>query len=294
MATFRYDENTMNNLSKAILMATMVLALISSSGCMSLAGRVDADLFGLRKVGGVYPFRDALKGVKLKDPVIPLVLIDLPLSLAVDTALLPLDIIKEGRSYNRSRRKTAAKPNNYEPQEGDLVFQALPLDLDLVVAIEGVTKSHYSHVGVLHKRDDEWTVIEASGPGVIYTAFDKWKTHGRNKRWAAFRLKAEHQKNIPQFLVNLHPHAGKEYDFKYELSENKLYCSELIYHAWKKTTGQMMGKLTKIGDLNWKPHQKTIEKYNGGPMPLDRQMISPIELSKASQLQRVYNHGLDK
>jgi len=261
---------------------------------MSLAGRVDADLYGLRKVGGVYPFRDALKGAKPKGMMVPLVLIDLPLSLAVDTALLPLDIVKEGRSYNRSRRKIEAKSNNYEPKEGDLVFQALPLDLDLVVAIEGVTKSNYSHVGVLHKRDDEWTVIEASGPGVIYTAFDKWKTHGRNERWAAFRLKAKQQKHIPQFLTNLHPHAGKAYDFKYELSENKLYCSELIYHAWEKTTGQKMGKLTRIGDLNWKPHQKTIEKYNGGPMPLDRQMISPIELSKASQLQRVYNHGLDK
>ena len=261
---------------------------------MSLAGRVDADLYGLRKVGGAYPFRDALKGAKPKGMMVPLVLIDLPLSLAVDTALLPLDIVKEGRSYNRSRRKTAAKSNNYEPQEGDLVFQALPLDLDLVVAIEGVTKSHYSHVGVLHKRNGEWTVIEASSPGVIYTPFEKWKTHGRNKRWAAFRLKAEHHKKIPQFLLNLHLHTGKEYDFKYELSENKLYCSELVYHAWRKTTGQKMGKLTKIGELNWKPHQKTIEKYNGGPMPLDRQMISPIELSKASQLQRVYNHGLDK
>ena len=255
MATFRYDENTMNNLSKAILMVTMAITIISSFGCMSVVGRGDADLYGMRKVGGVYPFRAALKGAK---------------------------------------PKSLTKPNNYEPQEGDLVFQALPLDLDLVVAIEGVTESHYSHVGVLHKRNGEWTVIEASGPGVIYTAFDKWKTHGRNERWAAYRLKAIHQKHITQFLINLHPHAGKAYDFKYELSENKLYCSELIYHAWEKTTGQKMGKLTKIGDLNWKPHQKTIEKYNGGPMPLDRQMISPIELSKASQLQRVYNHGLDK
>ena len=294
MATFRYDENTMSKLSKVILMVTMTIALISSSGCMSIYGRVDADLYGMRKVGGVYPFRSALKGAKPTGMWVPLVLIDLPLSLVVDTALLPLDIVKGGRSYNRSRRKPATKPNHYEPQEGDLVFQALPLDLDLVVAIEGVTESHYSHVGVLHKRDGEWTVIEASSPGVIYTPFEKWKTHGRNMRWAAFRLKAEHQKHIPQFLANLHPHAGKAYDFKYELSENKLYCSELVYHAWKKTTRQEMGKLTRIGDLNWKPHQTTIEKYNGGPIPLDRKMISPIELSKADQLQRVYNHGLDK
>ena len=46
--------------------------------------------------------------------------------------------------------------------------------------------------------------------------------------------------------------------------------------------------------MNWKPFQATIEKYNGGPMPPEREIISPIELSKAAQLERVYNHGLDK
>jgi hypothetical protein len=55
-----------------------------------------------------------------------------------------------------------------------------------------------------------------------------------------------------------------------------------------------MGKLTALGDLNWKPFLATIEKYNGGPMPPDRKIISPIELSKAAQLERVYNHGLDQ
>ena len=183
---------------------------------------------------------------------------------------------------------------SYTPAEGDLVFQALPLDVDLVVAIEGVTESHYSHVGVLHRRDGAWTVIEATGAGVIYTPFEKWKTVGRDERWAAFRVKAEHREHLSKFVANLHPHAGKQYDFKYELGENKLYCSELVYHAWRQTTGQQMGKLTALGDLNWKPHQATIEKYNGGPVPPDRKMISPIELSKAAQLERVYNHRLDQ
>lgn len=174
------------------------------------------------------------------------------------------------------------------------MFQALPLNVDLIVAIEGITESNYSHVGVLLNRGGEWTVIEASRPGVIYTPFEKWKTKGRKGRWAAYRLKTAHQEHIPQFLENLKPHIGKPYDFKYELSENKLYCSELVYHAWKNSTGQEMGKLTRMRDLNWKPHKATIEKYNGGPVPLNRQVITPIELSKAGQLQRIYNHGLDK
>jgi hypothetical protein len=175
-----------------------------------------------------------------------------------------------------------------------LVFQALSLEMDLVVAIEGVTDSNYSHVGVLHKRNGVWTVIEATGSGVIYTPFEKWKSVSRDGRWAAFRVKAAHRGHVPKFLANLHPHAGKPYDFRYELGQEKLYCSELVFHAWNKTTGQEMGKLTALGDLNWKPFLATIEKYNGGPMPPDRKIISPIELSKAAQLERVYNHGLDQ
>ena len=46
--------------------------------------------------------------------------------------------------------------------------------------------------------------------------------------------------------------------------------------------------------LNWKPYQPVIEKYNGGPVVLDRQIISPVALSRAEQLERVYNHGLDR
>jgi len=187
----------------------------------------------------------------------------------------------------------SSKSKRYQPEEGDLIFQALPLDDDLIEAIEGVTESNYSHVGVLLNRDGIWTVIEASRPGVIYTPFEEWKTKGRNERWAAYRLKAAYREHIPQFRTELEAHIGKPYDFKYELSEDKLYCSGLVYHAWMSSTGQEMGKLTRVGDMNWKPYRATIEKYNNAPVPLDQQVISPIELSKAGQLEKVYNHGLD-
>jgi len=187
----------------------------------------------------------------------------------------------------------SSKSKRYQPEEGDLIFQALPLDDDLIEAIEGVTESNYSHVGVLLNRDGIWTVIEASRPGVIYTPFEEWKIKGRNERWAAYRLKAAYREHIPQFRTELEAHIGKPYDFKYELSEDKLYCSWLVYHAWMSSTGQEMGKLTRVGDMNWKPYRATIEKYNNAPVPLDQQVISPIELSKAGQLEKVYNLGLD-
>jgi len=183
---------------------------------------------------------------------------------------------------------------HYSPQEGDVVFQALPLDVDLMAAIEGITQSHYTHAGALVRHKGEWQVIEAVGAGVVYTPWEKWKTASRDGRWAVYRVKSQHHKHLPEFIKQLHPHAGKPYDFKYQITTDKLYCSELVYQAWKAATNQEMGRLEKLGSLNWKPHQSTIEKYNEGPVPLKREIITPVSLSRAKQLELVHNHGLKR
>jgi len=42
----------------------------------------------------------------------------------------------------------------------------------------------------------------------------------------------------------------------------------------------------------WKPYRAIIEKYEGGPPPLRRQMISPAALTRARVLVLVHNQGL--
>src|SRR5687768_6634248 len=48
----------------------------------------------------------------------------------------------------------------YQPQEGDIVFQSLPPSR-LSVAIEGATHSPLSHCGIVARRNGHWVVIEA-------------------------------------------------------------------------------------------------------------------------------------
>jgi hypothetical protein len=40
--------------------------------------------------------------------------------------------------------------------------------------------------------------------------------------------------------------------------------------------------------MNWKPFEQTIRKYEDGPPPLDRGIISPRRLSEAKQIEKVY------
>lgn len=184
----------------------------------------------------------------------------------------------------------------YNPREGDIVFQSLTKTkllpkTELVRAIEGITRSNYSHCGVVVKRNGEWYVNEA-----LFDVHDAplftWVLRGRGAKFAVYRLKDEYTKDIPQFIEALEPFQGKPYDYKFKMDDDFLYCSELVYKAFKQTTGEELGELDKLGELNWQPFESTIRKYEGGPPPLNRDIITPVAVSRASQLTKVFSNGI--
>jgi len=181
--------------------------------------------------------------------------------------------------------------SGYSPEEGDIIFQALPDAVDLVRTIEGVTESCYSHCGVVIRDNDEWLVNEALGT-VHSTPIMDWIKRGRSSHFSVFRLKAEYRENIPNFLQALNKYQGRPYDMKYELDDRKIYCSELVYKAYLDATSEELGELVELGSLNWRPYEETIRKYEDGPPPLNRRMITPVDLSRARQLAKIYSVGI--
>jgi len=177
----------------------------------------------------------------------------------------------------------------YAPKEGDIVFQSLPRE-ELVDAIEGVTHSPYSHCGVVLRRDDRWVVIE-SILDVHETPLLLWMQRGRKAGFAVYRLDPKYAAAIPEFKKHLLAYTGFPYDYDYELSDKAIYCSELPYKAFYKATGEEMGTLEKLGDLDWKPFEGFIKSMQGNKLPLDRLMITPASLSNAKQLHEVYRKG---
>lgn len=132
-------------------------------------------------------------------------------------------------------------------------------------------------------------VIEAIGP-VKETPFGAWLTQGRGARYAAFRLKETYQDKVPKFIAAAKRFAGLPYDIHYSLNDEAIYCSELIYKAFLKTTGEKMGQLCKLGELDWGPHVKVIKEIEGGNVPVEREMITPRHLSEATQLEAVFSN----
>jgi len=185
---------------------------------------------------------------------------------------------------------------SYRPQEGDIVFQSLVKTkllpkTELVRMIEGITESCYSHCGVVVKRDDKWYVNEAIFD-VHDTSLFTWIVRGRGAKFDVYRLKEEYREYIPEFIDALKEFQGRPYDYKYEMDDEYIYCSELVYKAFQRAANENLGQLVKLGDLNWKPYEKTIRKYEQGEPPLERAIITPVHLSRAPQLKKVFSNGI--
>ena len=173
----------------------------------------------------------------------------------------------------------------YQPQPGDIVVQSSPSN-PLVRAIEGATDSPWSHCGIVAYEDGAWVVYEASSY-VTGTPLSEVILRSRDEQYAIYRLKPEYRQHIPRVLAEVKNLSRRPYDAKYELDDEKIYCSELIYKAYLKATGEELGRLVRLRDLRWKPFAEIITKLEGGPPPLDRQMITPRDLAQAEQLELV-------
>lgn len=185
---------------------------------------------------------------------------------------------------------------SYQPEEGDVLFQSLPSPpgLDVVDAIEGATECPFSHCGVMVKKNGEWFVLEAMVPTVQEVPYARWIQRDKG-RFAVYRLKEARRIMIPAWIKEMRKQMGLPYDFRYRMSDEEIYCSELPFDAWKKLTGEDMGKIVKLGDLKWEKYRKVIQEIEGTEeIPVEREMITPRDLAGAEQLELVLENGLSK
>lgn len=181
---------------------------------------------------------------------------------------------------------------NYQPQEGDIFFQSLPNSL-LAKMMEGATDSPYSHCGIITKVNNEWVVYEAHQK-VRTTPLIEAIFRGRNYGFAIYRLKADKQSAIGPMLQYIDSQKGKPFDTRFRLEDDELYSSELLYKAYRQATGQSLGKLSRLGQLRWKPYEETIKYFERGPAPLRREIITPKSLSQAPELELITAFRIDK
>jgi len=115
---------------------------------------------------------------------------------------------------------------------------------------------------------------DRAGQGNAITA---WKMQGRDGRFTVYRLKGAYRTRS-SFVKAAQVYEGRPYDYHYDMDDAAIYCSELIYKAFRTAPGgtsvTCKSSANSIGNLTSRDQQ-----LEGGQVPLERLMITPRALS---------------
>lgn len=185
--------------------------------------------------------------------------------------------------------------NNSPYQNGDVIFHSSLSSQSM--AIQAVTNSPYSHVGILYLEKGQWYVYEAIRT-VQATPLKQWIARGKNEHYVVKRLKntsALTSKSLQKMKEVGQQFQGKSYDLKFEWSDEKMYCSELVWKIYDQGLGIELGKLEQIKDFNFSApivQQKIKERY-GQSLPLEQWVISPAQIFNCNKLETVFESGTE-
>jgi uncharacterized protein YycO len=193
---------------------------------------------------------------------------------------------KEGNlGKEESPKEQKASPSVL--QNGDIVFQTSKSRQSK--AIQLATKSKYSHMGIVYIKGSEHWVYEAVEP-VKLTRLKDWTKRGMDNHYAIKRLKNATKvltKEVLQQMKSIgEKYKGKHYDLYFEWSDDKIYCSELVWKIYKEATGIELGALAELRsfDLSNPIVQEKIKERYKGALPLDEKVISPAAMFESTEL----------
>jgi hypothetical protein len=172
-------------------------------------------------------------------------------------------------------------------RNGDIIFQTSRSAQS--IAIQKATHSKYNHMGIIFFRHGKPYVYEAIKT-VQYTPLNKWTARGDGGHYIIKRLRDADRTLTPNAVTKLRLAAkkfqGRPYDLTFEWSDDRIYCSELVWKIYDRGIGVQVGRLQKLRDFDLSDpivKAKMQERY-GNRIPMDETVISPGEMFSSKLL----------
>ena len=190
-----------------------------------------------------------------------------------------------------------------ELKDGDIIFQAI--ESSQTNAIMFASNSHYTHVGIIKiGNDGKPVVVEAVQP-VKKTKLDEWIAQGIDNKITIKRFSNLEKHKAEKVLLAANKYLGRNYDIFFMFDNKEIYCSELVYYAYKDALQISLGKIEQIKTLNvnntavqslikerWKLHpqcqKKSTDFQKCYKMIMQQKLITPASIANDPRLKTVY------
>ncbi len=180
--------------------------------------------------------------------------------------------------------------NTKELQDGDIIFHTSTSSQSR--AIQAATHSKYSHMGIIYQKDYKYYVFEAIQP-VKLTPLQDWIKRGKGGHYVVKRIINADEILTPDVLEKMKlegtKYLGKSYDLYFEWTDERIYCSELVWKIYKNVLDIELGKLQKFNefDLSHPVVQAKLKERYGDKIPQNELVISPDQMFRSSLLETV-------
>jgi len=170
-----------------------------------------------------------------------------------------------------------------ELKDGDIIFQRSSSRQSQAIA--SATHSNYTHMGIILIDKGAPFVYEAIQP-VSRTRLKDWIARGESGHYVVKRLIDASKLDASCLRREVNKMMGRDYDWLFEWSDDRIYCSELVWKAYYRATGLKLGELRTLGDfdLNSPAVQKLMKERYGDKIPLEMSVIAPTDIFESPLL----------
>lgn len=194
-------------------------------------------------------------------------------------------------NFQHLKQVTQTPPHFDKLKNGDIIFQTSLSGQSKAVQL--ATHSKYSHCGIIfYKLEGEYFVYEAAET-VKMTPLAEWIARGESQHYVIKRLKNADSVLTPSAIAQMkqvgNQYNGFQYDLAFNWSDEKMYCSELVWKIYKNATGIEVGKLQKLKsfDLQDETVKQLLNDRYGNHIPLEETTISPADVFESDLLREV-------
>ena len=176
----------------------------------------------------------------------------------------------------------------YAPQNGDIIFQTSLSSQSKAIQI--ATGSPYSHVGIVYVTQEDVYVFEAINT-VQLTPLQTWIDRGESNKVMVMRTKRSLSPEQLRAMKSAgERYRGKPYDLAFQWSDDKMYCSELVWKIYEEGANITLTKPNQFGEYNFTaPEVYPLVKKRWGPEPnLSEKVVAPSDIAKSKRLKTVY------